>query len=117
MTFWRMRWNSIGSSAAGLSAYFSASLNMASWTTSSAESSSRMAYTACLNARRSTDSRKSESSCREAINHARAAKAVDPSRVLALTALLRCITLRASHGSIGGALGDDDGVFVFFAAD
>jgi hypothetical protein len=34
-----------------------------------------------------------------------------------LTALLRCITLRASHGSIGGAFGDDDGVFVFFAAD
>jgi len=47
-----------------------------------------------LKARRSTDSRKFESSCREAIQRRLSLKpAVDASRVRALTALLRCIIL------------------------
>ena len=60
IVFCRMRWNSIGSSAAGLSAYFSVSLSIASCTMSSAASSSRTANIACLNARRSTSARNAE---------------------------------------------------------
>ncbi|EXI76792.1 MAG: hypothetical protein AW07_00191 [Candidatus Accumulibacter sp. SK-11] len=62
MVFWRMRWKSIGSSPAGRSPYFSASFIIASWTMSSADSSLRTANIACLNARRSTAVRKSDSS-------------------------------------------------------
>jgi hypothetical protein len=51
IAFCRIRWNSSGSSAAGLSPYFSASLIIASCTMSSDASSSRTAYAACLNAR------------------------------------------------------------------
>ena len=54
IVFCRMRWNSSGSSPAGLSAYFSVSFSMASCTMSSAASSSRTANIACLKARRST---------------------------------------------------------------
>lgn len=66
IAFWRILWNSIGSSSGGRSAYFSDSRSMESCTTSSAESSSLTAKTACLNALRSTEAKKSESSCREA---------------------------------------------------
>src|SRR5712664_3307691 len=45
---------------------FSARRSMASWTMSSAASSSRTANTACLNARRSTLSRNADSSLRDA---------------------------------------------------
>ena len=62
VAFDRMRWNSSGSSAAGRSAYFSASRIIVSWTMSSAASSSRTAYTARFQARFSTLLRKSESS-------------------------------------------------------
>src|SRR5258706_10590648 len=61
-----MRWKSNGNSAAGRCPYFSESLSIASWTMSSAASSSRTANTACLNARRSTLSRNAESSLRDA---------------------------------------------------
>src|SRR5581483_6548261 len=61
-----MRWKSSGSSAAGRLPYFSASRSIASCTMSSAASSSRTANMACLNARRSTLSRKAESSLRVA---------------------------------------------------
>src|SRR3990167_7348970 len=54
MVFCRMRWNSGGSSAAGLSPYFSASLIIASCTMSSALCWFCTAYSACLYARRST---------------------------------------------------------------
>jgi hypothetical protein len=57
-----MRWNRSGSSAAGRSKYFSESRIIASWTMSSAASSSRTAYTARFHARFSTLLRKSESS-------------------------------------------------------
>ncbi|MDW9244208.1 hypothetical protein C7S13_2116 [Burkholderia cepacia] len=58
---------SSGSSAAGRSPYFSASLIIASCTMSSDASSSRTAYAACLNARLSTPARKSASSLSDAI--------------------------------------------------
>src|SRR6476646_8023852 len=61
-----MRWNSIGSSAAGRSPYFSARRSIASCTRSSAACSSRTANKACLNARRSTLARNAESSLRDA---------------------------------------------------
>src|SRR5438552_19036052 len=61
-----MRWKSIGSSAAGLPPYFSASLSMESCTISRAFSASRTANSACLYARRSTLARNSDSSSREA---------------------------------------------------
>src|SRR5437660_11045750 len=61
-----MRWKSIGSSAAGLAPYFSASLSMESCTISSALSASRTADSACLYARRSTLARNSDSSFPEA---------------------------------------------------
>src|SRR5258706_2113547 len=61
-----MRWKSNGNSAAGRCPYFSESLSIASWTMSSAASSSRTANIACLNARRSTLSRNAESSARDA---------------------------------------------------
>src|ERR1019366_5649912 len=71
-TFWRrnqsivafetMRWKSSGSSAGGRSTYFSERRIIASWTMSSAASSSRTAYTARFQARFSTLFRKSESS-------------------------------------------------------
>src|SRR6266852_3339554 len=66
MVFCRMRWKSIGSSAAGLAPYFSESLSMESCTMSRAFSASRTANSACLYARRSTLARNSDSSFREA---------------------------------------------------
>src|SRR5438105_6544349 len=66
MAFCRMRWKSSGSSAGGRDGYFSASFIIASWTMSWAASSSCTENTHCLNARRSTEARKSDSSLRVA---------------------------------------------------